>query len=277
MKKLTTLFLSVISTALMAQIPNASFENWTSNDPNGWTDGNSILPGTTTKSSTAQAGSFACQLNGVGGAGGFVTTGTFSGTVYFAQAGNPAAVNGYYKLNDANGSDAINVIVATKCASGSANGTNTFATTNSTLVYKAFSLCITSGGCTTDSATITVQLNSSGAVSSSSYAVIDNLSIGACNPAGLDEVNGQVKLEAAYPNPASTFCNIIYSIPTDATVNVSLYDISGRKVSTLLDDTKQTYGRYKLPVDVSNLTNGIYIYRVTVDGQSYAQKLTVVR
>ncbi len=45
----------------------------------------------------------------------------------------------------------------------------------------------------------------------------------------------------------------------------------------LLNNTNQTPGRYKLPVDVHTLASGVYAYTITVDGVAYTQKLLVAK
>lgn len=276
MKKITTIFLSLMSTSLIAQIPNPSFENWSGGNPVGWTDGNSILPGTTTQSNTAHAGSSSCSLNNVGGLGGFVVTGSYASTLYFPITGNPGAVNGWYQLTVVSG-EGISVTVGTKSGS-STNGAGTYSGTTSTAVWKQFSACVHISSGTADSCTINIQLTGS-PTHTGAFLLVDDLSIGSCIPSadGVDEIGHDVKLEPSYPNPASTICNVIFSLPNDGKVNVELYDISGRKVMDLLQNTEMTSGRYKIPVDVSNLASGMYIYRVTVDGQTYSQKLSVAR
>jgi len=276
MKKLTTIFLSLICGAMMAQIPNASFENWTSGSPNGWT-ANRVI-----QTDTAYVGSSAARISSVlvGGNyyGGTLQTGNAS-TSYFFNSGNFDSICGWYILHSVSG-DEIIATGGTQCSNMSVNGAGTWNTATSTAVYKAFGFKMTYSppACTADSATISFALISiSGYTHAGSYAIIDDLRIGSV-PAGVNNISTtEVSLEKAYPNPASTVCNVIYSIPSDANVNVSLYDISGRMVKTLLSDTQQTPGIYKIPVDVSSLSDGIYIYRVVVNGQAYSQKLTVAR
>ncbi len=273
MKIIAAIFLSFVTAVSIAQIPNPSFENWTAGNPNGWTDGNSIVPGTTTESNNAHAGTHACSLNSSGGIGGFVQTGTSFYDSYFHQPGNFIALNGWYILNSVSG-EGIYVTVQNK-AGNSSNGSGNYQSTISTAVYKQFSACMSGETATTDSTSISITLTGSPA-HTGAYVIIDDLSFGPCVNA-VDNIASDVTLEPSYPNPASTICNIIYSIPIPGNVCVSLYDLSGRKLETLLDGVKQTTGRYKIPVDVSRLANGIYIYTVTVDGKTYSQKLSVVR
>jgi len=283
MKTLTTLFLTAVSSVIMAQIPNACFDNWTSGNPDQWQTTNILQAGSVTQvSNTHGSCTSAVQLNSVT-YGSIIAGGvaeTWNGhTGYFVNAGNPVAVNGWYILNSVGG-DELEVATLTRCSTGENGGEiNTYST--STTVYKQFSACLTyTVACTADSAEIFLELSNSrmhDTTHSGSYAIIDDLSFGSCSALGVDDIQNQVNLEAAYPNPASDFCNIIYSIPATSTVNVALYDLSGKKVMNILDNTNQTIGRYKIPVDVSKLANGVYAYTISVDGVPYTQKLVVAK
>jgi hypothetical protein len=273
MKTLSTLFFAALSSIVFAQIPNACFDTWSGGNPTQWVTGNSFLAGTTTQSSTVHGTcTSAVSLNSVGGLGGFVES--ISATdPYFYNSGNPEALNGWYILKS-DGNDYFEVEVGTKCPDTVNSGLMVEYTT-STSVYKQFSVCLTySHVCTADSAYIFLALNSSTTTGNGDYVIVDGLSFGTCATA-IEDIKSNVDLEPSYPNPASDICNIIYSIRNSGEVNVSLYDISGRKMMNLLDNTRQTSGRYKIPVDVHSLANGVYVYIITVDGVSYSQKLTV--
>lgn len=276
MKTLTTLLFTAIGSALLSQIPNPSFENWTSGNPDNWLSSNVINAGTVTESNTAHAGSHAVQFNVVSGNGGGVSTGNLI-SQYIANAGNPVALNGWYILNSVS-HDALEMLSFTKLANNTTNGGAGINDSVTTLVYKQFSACYTYTGGTADSIEIAFQLVNAalGGAHAGSYVILDDLSFGACISA-VDDIKGNVTLEDAYPNPANDVCNIIYSIPGTSTVCVSLFDLSGRKVMNILNNTNQTYGRYKIPVDVRTLANGVYIYTITVDGVPYSQKLSVVK
>jgi len=285
MKTLVTLFLAGISSVMLAQIPNNSFENWTSGNLNGWGTTNSDYAGGVTQSSTAQSGTYSVQLNNVlvGGTfnfGGQMASVSLSGDSYFVNAGNPAALNGWYQLT-VSGGDELTITTGTKCGkkvSGAA--LINYTTTTTANVWKQFSACLVyDTTCTADSAEIVIGLeNSGGQTHTGSTALIDDLSFGTCTPAGVSEIsNNNVSIEAAYPNPANTTCNIIFSLSGSSMVNVALYDLSGRKVLTALDNTVLSDGRYKVPVDVTKLANGIYTYTVIVDGVPYTQKLVVTK
>jgi hypothetical protein len=280
MKKISTLLFTLSSLSLMAQIPNPSFENWTSGAPNGWTVTSNPASTTVTESNNAHQGTHALTLNVVslGGpstVGGAVQSGGKSG--YFLNTGNYLTVKGWYILSLANSSDQLLMYAGTKCSGGiNSAGANSFFIDSNTAVYKEFSIALNyTNGCTADSMTIGFEIVNFSTFNPdiNSWALIDDLSLGVVS--AVDEPGNQVSLEEAYPNPASIQSNIIYSIPGSATVCVGLYDISGRLVEPLLNNCRQSSGRYKIPVNVSTLANGVYVYRVSVNGEVYSQKLIV--
>ncbi len=87
-----------------------------------------------------------------------------------------------------------------------------------------------------------------------------------------------------YPNPFNPTTIIKYSIPSvvDAkfapTTNVALqvYDILGREVA-LLVNAQQTAGNYEVEFNASQLSSGIYYYRITYGGYALTKKLVLLK
>ena len=70
---------------------------------------------------------------------------------------------------------------------------------------------------------------------------------------------------AIYPNPVSNILNI--DIPfTFQKANYSIVDLGGRSIISANFDNK---------IDVSNLSNGMYILNLGIDGNNFAQKIIV--
>jgi len=64
-----------------------------------------------------------------------------------------------------------------------------------------------------------------------------------------------------YPNPFSTLTNIDYYLSEDDDVKITVYDIRGREVNVLLNDSQKA-GAKTVIFDGSFLSPGIYIYQV---------------
>jgi hypothetical protein len=69
-------------------------------------------------------------------------------------------------------------------------------------------------------------------------------------------------LNQNYPNPFNPSTTIYYSIPEDAKVSIKVYDILGTEVTELVDEIK-TAGYYEAVFNASNLSSGVYVYRIT--------------
>jgi hypothetical protein len=80
-------------------------------------------------------------------------------------------------------------------------------------------------------------------------------------------VPSQFELAQNYPNPFNPSTNINYSIPFDGRVSLTIYDVSGKEVTKLVNSI-QTAGYYSMPFNASGLSSGIYYYRIDVSGQS---------
>ena len=68
-----------------------------------------------------------------------------------------------------------------------------------------------------------------------------------------------------YPNPFNPSTKINYDIPFDGKVSIKIFDMSGREVSTLVNDI-QTAGYYTINFNGSNLSSGAYFYRISAEG-----------
>lgn len=79
-----------------------------------------------------------------------------------------------------------------------------------------------------------------------------------------------------YPNAAKTLTYIPVDLPAKSKVNLSIYDIMGRKVAQIIDENLDA-GHYDFQVDVSKLAQGTYVYRLTAAGFKQAKKMAVAK
>jgi hypothetical protein len=77
-------------------------------------------------------------------------------------------------------------------------------------------------------------------------------------------------LSQNYPNPFNPVTKIDFDLPYYSIVSIKLYDISGREVMTLVNETKPA-GYYTIIVEANNLSSGMYFYRIIAEssGQNY--------
>ena len=84
------------------------------------------------------------------------------------------------------------------------------------------------------------------------------------------------KLEQNYPNPFNTSTLITYSIPQPSNVTITVYDILGNKISTLVNEYK-TAGNYDVEFDAITLTSGVYLYQLQANGFVQMKKLILIK
>jgi Secretion system C-terminal sorting domain len=83
-------------------------------------------------------------------------------------------------------------------------------------------------------------------------------------------------LQQNYPNPFNPSTTISYSIPQSNLVQLNVYDILGSKIAVLVNK-EQSVGNYKVEFNASNLTSGIYFYRLQSGNFADTKKLILLR
>ncbi len=71
-------------------------------------------------------------------------------------------------------------------------------------------------------------------------------------------------LSQNYPNPFNPSTKINYDLPADGKVAIKLFDMSGKEVALLVNEVK-TAGYHTVDFNASNLSSGVYLYRITVE------------
>ncbi|MCA9759086.1 MAG: PKD domain-containing protein [Candidatus Eisenbacteria bacterium] len=70
------------------------------------------------------------------------------------------------------------------------------------------------------------------------------------------------EISRSYPNPMSGMTTIEYNLPEDSHVSVAIFDVTGRAVSTVIDQV-QSAGMHTAQFDATKLSPGVYFYRLT--------------
>ena len=79
-----------------------------------------------------------------------------------------------------------------------------------------------------------------------------------------------------YPNPFNPTTTIEYAIPKASFVVLKIYDIIGEEVASLVNEQKPG-GNYSVKFDASNLSSGIYFYRITSGNFMATKKLILLK
>ncbi len=98
---------------------------------------------------------------------------------------------------------------------------------------------------------------------------------------GISEVPDSYSLHQNYPNPFNPQTVIHYDLPVRSPVKLSVYNIMGQKVTTLVDGQRSA-GSYSIVWDGKNnkgegLASGIYFYRMETDRFVQIRKLIFMR
>jgi hypothetical protein len=69
---------------------------------------------------------------------------------------------------------------------------------------------------------------------------------------------------------------ISFDIPREAFVTVKVYDISGKEVTTIVNESKRA-GSYNITFNASSLSSGIYFYKITAGDFIITKKMALVK
>ena len=108
---------------------------------------------------------------------------------------------------------------------------------------------------------------------------IDNVSLVSVDESGIDEPSEQPRhfgLSQNYPNPFNPVTSICYQLAESGHVTLSIYDLSGRLVETLVDKN-QVAGQYRVFFYAADYASGIYLYRLKSPSSIATQKMTLLR
>lgn len=84
------------------------------------------------------------------------------------------------------------------------------------------------------------------------------------------------KLYQNFPNPFNPVTRISYKIQREGFVSLIVYNLVGQVVGSLVNE-KQSAGTYEVEFDASDLTSGVYLYKLQINGFSSVKRMTVIK
>ncbi len=90
------------------------------------------------------------------------------------------------------------------------------------------------------------------------------------------ETPAEYSLEPNYPNPFNPMTVIQYHLPEQTSVQLTVYDILGREVVTLVDEHQQS-GHHEVTFDATGLPSGTYLYRIRTEGFNKTRSMMFIK
>ena len=90
------------------------------------------------------------------------------------------------------------------------------------------------------------------------------------------------ELSQNFPNPFNPSTDIQFTVGKDALVSLNIYDIQGRLVSSLVDNSFYSSGSYKITWDGNNqhgtqVPSGMYMYKLVSEHQTVSRKMVLMK
>ncbi|MCF7740277.1 MAG: T9SS type A sorting domain-containing protein [Candidatus Marinimicrobia bacterium] len=95
-------------------------------------------------------------------------------------------------------------------------------------------------------------------------------------PAAKLAIPDQFELFQNYPNPFNSITTISYVLPRSGKVELTILDVLGQKVNTLVD-REQIAGRHQMNFKADQLASGCYFYRLKYKGRTLIKKMLLLK
>lgn len=95
----------------------------------------------------------------------------------------------------------------------------------------------------------------------------------------VDEPSAQIltySLEQNYPNPFNPTTTIRFSVPERSFVTLKVFNILGNEVAELVNGNISA-GEYEIPFNASELSSGVYFYKITAGNYSHTNKMLLLK
>ncbi|MEA1898087.1 MAG: T9SS type A sorting domain-containing protein, partial [Bacteroidota bacterium] len=85
-----------------------------------------------------------------------------------------------------------------------------------------------------------------------------------------------VRLNQNFPNPFNPQTTISYSLKNSSDVSLSIYNIKGELVETLVNEEQQA-GDHSIVWDAEDVSSGIYLYQIKTEGSIETKKCVIMK
>ncbi len=106
------------------------------------------------------------------------------------------------------------------------------------------------------------------------YTAVVDITVG-IQPA-VNKIPSEFILNQNYPNPFNPGTVISFSLPKASALKLTVLDVTGRVVSTLIDGKKNA-GNYNIKWDGSSFSSGVYFYRLETGDFTETKKMILLK
>lgn len=101
-------------------------------------------------------------------------------------------------------------------------------------------------------------------------------------PVSVDDFSGELpnvaQLSQNYPNPFNPTTQIRFELPSDQQINLAVFDVTGRLVTTLARNQLMSAGSHQIQFNATSLASGVYLYRLQLgSGQVLTRSMTLIK
>ena len=89
-------------------------------------------------------------------------------------------------------------------------------------------------------------------------------------------VPAEFGMDQNYPNPFNPQTTITYQLPRSGFVNISVYNVTGQMVKTLVNDDKNA-GYHSVVWNAAGIGSGVYFYRIVTEEYTSARKCMILK
>ena len=276
---MAALFLSSMTiTKAQNPVPNASFENWTGGEPDGWMTSNQ--PGFITN--VTQTSDYHTGASAAYGEVQTVTTVNFPpllSTQDNQQHGFPVSqmygtLGFYYKFTQGTPTTFLLATVTINDASGNQIGYGAVPIPAPASSYTYMYTPVTYTGTGPSEAIIAFTIfDQAGLAPPGNSFEIDDVSLS--GSAGIAEnTSFTAGIEKVQPNPVHDIATVNYALLKDGKIQFELRDATGKKYNEWTF-ANETAGRHKVDLNVDKVPAGYYLMRMITDEESYVSPVVV--
>ena len=124
------------------------------------------------------------------------------------------------------------------------------------------------------------RVNASNGLGTSAFSLVRFFTTGPVGIINTQEIPTVFKLHQNYPNPFNPVTRIRFDLPANSVIGSGLelviFDINGKEVKKLLN-TEYAAGIWEIDFDATDLSSGIYLYRLNAGSYSAINKMILIK